>query len=58
MMNAADKKRRKFNEIQEDYPQTTDMNLGQVHCLAWRAPTLVLCLEITKSRKFVIHGFI
>jgi hypothetical protein len=38
--------------------QTTDMDLGQAHCLASRAPTLDLWLEITKSRKFVIQGFI
>ncbi len=38
--------------------QTTDMNLGQAHCLASRAPTLDLCLEITRSRTFVIQGFI
>jgi hypothetical protein len=35
-----------------------DMDLGQAHCLASRAPTLELWLEITTSRKFVIQGFI
>jgi hypothetical protein len=38
--------------------QTTDVNLGQAHCLASQAPTLDLWLEITKSRKFVMQGFI
>ncbi len=31
---------------------------GPLTCLALRAPTLDVFLEITKSRKFVIHGFI
>jgi hypothetical protein len=39
-------------------PQTTDMNLGQAHCVASWAPTFDLWLEITKSSKFVIQGFI
>jgi hypothetical protein len=30
--------------------QTTDIKLGQTHCLALRAPTLDLWPEITKSR--------
>jgi hypothetical protein len=30
------------------------MNLGLAHSLALQAPTLVLYLEITKNRKFVI----
>jgi hypothetical protein len=34
------------------------MNLGQVHCLASRALTLDLWLEITKSGKFVISKII
>jgi hypothetical protein len=38
--------------------QTTDVNLGDVQSLAPRAPTLDLCLEITKSRKFVIRRII
>jgi hypothetical protein len=38
--------------------QTTDVTLGQAHCLALRAPTLDLLLEITESRKFVIQGYI
>jgi hypothetical protein len=33
----------------EQYPRTTNMNLGQAHCLALRAPTLDLWPEITKS---------
>ncbi len=39
-------------------PRTTVINLGNAHCLALRAPTLDLWLEITKSRKFVIQVFI
>jgi hypothetical protein len=39
-------------------PQTIDMNPGQAHCLALRATTLDLWLEIAKSREFVIQGFI
>ncbi len=42
----------------EHTPRTTDMNLVQIHCLALRAPTLDLWLEITQNRKFVIQGFI
>jgi hypothetical protein len=34
------------------------VNLGHAHCLAYRATTLDLWLEITKSRKFVIEGFV
>jgi hypothetical protein len=34
------------------------MILGQGHCLALPGPTLDLCLEIIKSRKFVIQGFV
>jgi hypothetical protein len=34
------------------------MNLGQTYSLASRAPILDLWLKITKSWKFVIHGFI
>jgi hypothetical protein len=41
-----------------DHRQTTDTNLGKDHCLALRAPTLALCIEITKSSMFVIQGFI
>jgi hypothetical protein len=33
-------------------------SLWQAHCIAMRAPTLVLWLAITKIRKFVIQGFI
>ncbi len=36
--------------------QTTDMHLGRAHCLASRAPTLDLWLEITKKWKFVSQG--
>ncbi len=36
---------------------TTDMNLGHARCLASRAPTIDLWLEITKTKKFVIQGF-
>ncbi len=32
---------------------STDMNLGQVHCLASRTPTLDIEPEITKSWKFL-----
>jgi hypothetical protein len=39
-------------------PQITDMNLGQANRLPWRAPTFDLWLEITKSTKLGIHGFI
>ncbi len=50
---------RGFNDIIILYqPQSTDMNLEQTHCLASRAPTLDLWLEITKIRKFVIQGII
>jgi hypothetical protein len=34
------------------------MNLGQANCLSSRAPILDLWLEITKSRKLLIEGFI
>jgi hypothetical protein len=37
--------------------QSTDLNLGQAHCVALRAWTLDLWLEITKTRKFVIQDF-
>jgi TRC40/GET3/ArsA family transport-energizing ATPase len=37
-------------------PQTTYMNSIQADWLASQAPTLDLWLEITRSRKFVIHG--
>ncbi len=43
------------------WSQTTAMNLqqGQTYCVASPAPTLDLWLvEITKSRKFVIRGFL
>ncbi len=36
---------------------TTDMNLGQAHCPASRAPTLDLWIASTKFKKFVIQGF-
>jgi hypothetical protein len=38
--------------------QATDMNLAQAHCLTTRAPTPDFWLEITKSRMFVIQGFV
>ncbi len=44
--------------ILSSIPQTTDMNLGQVHCLSLRAPILDLWLVITENRKFVVQGFI
>jgi hypothetical protein len=38
------------------HPQTTDVNLGQAHCLASRAQTLDLWLEITEEVcNFGIH---
>jgi hypothetical protein len=37
--------------------QATAIKIEQAHCLALRAPTPDLWLEITKSRKFVIQGF-
>ncbi len=38
--------------------QTTNMNLGRVHCLASQAPTLDVCLEVPKSRRFGMPGLI
>jgi hypothetical protein len=37
---------------------TTDMNLGQAHCPASKAPTPDSWREITKSLKFEFQGFI
>jgi hypothetical protein len=37
--------------------QTTNMNLGQTHCLVSQATTLDLWLENTKIRTFVIQGY-
>ncbi len=38
------------------FPQTTDANLGQAHCLLLRALSLDLfSLEITKSKKFLFQ---
>jgi hypothetical protein len=49
---------RNLTWVERETVQNTDMNLGQSHCFASRAPTLDLWLEITKIRKFVIQGCI
>jgi hypothetical protein len=40
------------------WAQTTFTNRGQAHCFASRTPTLDLWLEVAKSRKLVIEGFV